>query len=594
MKDGVGERAVTYDVVTNRERFVQYLTDAKTLFLRVVAAKKTVGYAAVDRLTRILDGVSVETDIVDEEGNHVGDMVCALEYASESVNPKVTISSKNRPSHSASSLPPTPGKHAAPQMKPAAVASAASLDDAHQTERPPSAKAVSFKADAEIRSALAHSKERLRLMSRKPQRHRPPQPPPPPAAPLSHAESRLPNPASVSTGATAAGADSPPLPDVGATAKSRVGGLLPSWNLSTARLRFVSSVSELVVHVRRVRLTKAALDHVSSTRHKKITLRTNRGGRSGGATAAARRPVSATGAYLCVSYTVPPSEEEVKFCARRAAATVGTTAGKNEIVFDQRSTHPTVFKPDLMDVWWTSDIVFKIHSRALSQRVPTFIGQARLGMKLLLMDAANSSGKLLKLPVYASQEFCRAEGTDFKSEIVGDLEVTFDFKCGRSFPDLASSSVTSSSNQRGRGLSERPVKDTDSVEHIYDEAAEDSNPESGPRPRVPLPSGAQSGTASTVHVLLQVPEGRSFALGSTAPQSPPSLFLSCRFFSPHDVAKSGVAWNTTRPFFNMQHCVPFSLDDDFIDRCRDNFLGKHTPALNACVGSLVKVKSCSH
>ena len=78
---------VTYDVVTDRERFVQYLTDAKKLFLKVVAADKDVGFASVDRLTRIFDGISEESAIVDEEGNHVGEIVYALEYVEKRARP---------------------------------------------------------------------------------------------------------------------------------------------------------------------------------------------------------------------------------------------------------------------------------------------------------------------------------------------------------------------------------------------------------------------------------------------------------------------------------------------------------------------------
>lgn len=555
-KNGVGKRAVIYDVVTNHERFVQYLNDAKKLFLKVVAANKAVGFACVDKLARILDGISEESAIVDEEGNHVGEIVYALEYASEVANPKVTISSKKRVPQSASSLPSTPVKHASPHIKPAT-----SMDD---IQRPPSAKTVSFKADAdiaEIRSVLAHSKERLELFSRRP--NRPQQRPPLPTAPYNHGENRIPAPASTSIHSD----DSTPNSSshaIGTTTHARGGGLLPSWNLNTARLRFISSVSELVVNVERVRLTKAAIDHISSTRHKKITL-SSRGNRSGGNSAVS----------LFVSYTIPPGDEKVQFCARKGARRIGTTADKNDVVFDQRSSHPTVFKPELMDTWWTSDIVFKIHSRTLGQRVPTLIGEARLGMKLLLMGAENSSGKLLKLPLYASQEFLRAEGHNFKSEIVGDFFVSFDLKCGRRFPNISLGSVPPSNNHR-TVPSEKPVKDTDSDEHIYDEA-EDSDPfaVSGARvrPRVSLPSEARSGT--TVYVLLQVVEGRSFALVNPASSSAstPSLFVSCRFFSPTDMAKSGVAWNTTRPSFNMQHRVPFTLTEEFIDRCRENFLG---------------------
>ena len=555
-KSGVGKRAVTYDVVTNKERFVQYLIDAKKLFLKVVAVNKDVGFASVDQLKRIFDGISEESQIVDEEGNRVGEIIYALEYADEIANPKVTMSSKKRVPPSASSLPSTRVKHAAePQIKPAT-----SMDD---VQRPPSAKTVSFKADADLRSVLAHSKERLELFSKGPRQPR--QRPPLATVPSDHGANRVPAPASTLNLSENLPSNSSSS-DAAPTAKPRGGGLLPSWNLNTARLRFISSVSELVVNVAKLRLTKAAIDHMSSTRHKKLTL-TSRGGR-GGSNAAA--------VSLFVSYAVPPSEEKVQFCARKVASRIGTTAGKSDIVFDQRSSHPTVFKPDLLDTWWTSDIVFKIHSRTLSQRVPSLIGEARLGMKLLLMDAENSAGKQLKLPLYASQEFLRAEAHSLKSEIVGDLFVSFDLKSGKKFPNGSIAPVPPSGRHR-TVLPEKPVRDTDSEEHIYDEA-EDSNtpPESGAegRPRVASLPDARSNT--TVYVLLQVTEGRNFALVNPAASSSstPSLFVSCRFFSPTDVAKSGVAWNTTRPSFNMQHCVPFELTEDFIDRWRENFLGK--------------------
>ena len=48
-----GERAVTYDVVTGKENFIKYLSAAKKLFLKIVAANRDVGYASIDRLGRI-------------------------------------------------------------------------------------------------------------------------------------------------------------------------------------------------------------------------------------------------------------------------------------------------------------------------------------------------------------------------------------------------------------------------------------------------------------------------------------------------------------------------------------------------------------
>ena len=73
----------------------------------------------------------------------------------------------------------------------------------------------------------------------------------------------------------------------------------------------------------------------------------------------------------------------------------------------------------------------------------------------------------------------------------------------------------------------------------------------------------------TIFCLLNVTEGRNFTLDKNVPTN---LFVSCRFLTSNDSVKSQVSWNTTKPQFHLLHYVPVKIDEDFLARCKDNFL----------------------
>ncbi len=208
---------------------------------------------------------------------------------------------------------------------------------------------------------------------------------------------------------------------------------LPNWNLSTARLRYLSRVNQIVITVLKVKLTKETCRAVLSGGEHSSTKFKNRRSRS--------LSTSKIGQNLSffVSYSLPPSSQATSHCSRKMSP-----EDELSVVFDQKSVHPAVFKPSLLDVWWTSNLNFKvicyvivylndnllylvmlfqISSRKFGLRDTVLLGESRIAMKHLLTSERNGSGAELRLPVFAGQRFMQEN--KLESEIVGDVHVSF-------------------------------------------------------------------------------------------------------------------------------------------------------------------------
>ncbi len=123
---------------------------------------------------------------------------------------------------------------------------------------------------------------------------------------------------------------------------------LPNWNLSTARLRYLSRVNQIVITVLKVKLTKETCRAVLSGENSSVKFKNSR---------SRSLSVSKNGQNLSffVSYALPPSSQATSHCSRKMSP-----EDKLSVVFDQKSVHPAVFKPSLLDVWWTSNLNFKV------------------------------------------------------------------------------------------------------------------------------------------------------------------------------------------------------------------------------------------
>ena len=348
---------------------------------------------------------------------------------------------------------------------------------------------------------------------------------------------------------------------------------LPNWNLSTSRLRFLSSVSQVVVGVHRVRLSGCATRAIfaPSDAKKKTREKRSRSASSSRSTAsstasslAAKKPSTAAvteGLSFFVSYAMPPATLATNHCSRKTSPQEGDSDGSSATVDfqGQRSVHPAVFRPALLDTWWTSNLTFRVLTRRFGQRDSLLIGESRVALKHLLTSERNGSGVELRLPVFAGQRFMSEHKPE--SEIVGDLYVSFHLAKADNIrtEDVAYLVSPQKAVRDGEeeGISEPEDKEPFSIEidrrnvrvlrsqnsarsqqaarilddelnNGYDSVASSESLVGG---------GSVPGFGRRLFCMLKVVGGRNFALkgGRT-----PSLFVQCRVLSAREMVRSEV------------------------------------------------------
>ena len=191
------------------------------------------------------------------------------------------------------------------------------------------------------------------------------------------------------------------------------GGLLPTWNINTDRLHHLCVVTQLIIDVKKVTLSREALEnayHVNKAKPKVVL-----SSKSKACLSTPNQPTS-----FFVSYQMPPSKDAVNLCSKKLAKNATTLSFNNSM-----NCYPVKFKPEVLDLWWTNDLKFKLFSRSLNQRVPTAIGEAKLGLKHLLMRDFKEE---LRLPIYINPRF--AHEAKLQSEIVGDIHIRFTLSKG--------------------------------------------------------------------------------------------------------------------------------------------------------------------
>ena len=122
---------------------------------------------------------------------------------------------------------------------------------------------------------------------------------------------------------------------------------LPSWNLSTDRLKFISQVTALSIEVKHITLNPAVMPHVSTFNTKST------------------RKIQPN---FCIKYTLPNETDSVTFCASKQQVSKGHSKVKkamqsNILAFDGAAEHPLRFTTKVLDSWWISSINFSLFSR---------------------------------------------------------------------------------------------------------------------------------------------------------------------------------------------------------------------------------------
>lgn len=602
-----GRAWLDYDVVTSNERFKQYLEDAQKVFFEVRGGAQgqiSLGYALWEPLADVLapqgqGGISKTLDLFDLSGQWTGKMRVSLQFGNREtfedilepterpkplMEPKFPsyrsakkstlkkssrkasqVTSRHSSSESASS-----SCHSSPKKEKPVRFGTKVMEFAEEDRKDPESgpTGVSFSQDftddiTGLRRILKRSRDRLERGK-------------PDGTGKTDGKASE-NESSSSTSSVPPCQDSPsetmvtkcmapPLPHVPPCG-------LPSWNLSTCRLHFLSTVTQLQVHIRGFQLMPNVLDTLQASCRSKSSVRVLSKAKAKAMQSEISEPLS-----FFVSYQVPQSPLPNQYCSRRILE-------NGDIVFNQKSAHPTVFKPATLDVWWTSNLTFKMHSRSLNQRVPTLIGEASIGLKHLLTEPHNSNGHWLKLPIYVSQTLAKSmkgSGEELCSEIIGDIEVSFLLTRTQTCESVSKPLQRPVSPQMAVRDGEKDFhSNPKSSNHLKRDGLQPGVKAVEPFLALPptkpsdVPSGSRSvGPSQNVFAYLRISEGRGFLLTEDYGQSVNSLnlFVSSHFLSSEDIVKSPVCWNTDRPQFSLSHYIPTTLDAKFLERCRENYL----------------------
>ena len=295
---------------------------------------------------------------------------------------------------------------------------------------------------------------------------------------------------------------------------------LPTWNLSTDRLKYLSRVKSLSVFVKQVTLNPAVVQHLDTFNLSKP---------------------SRTKPSFLINYQLPNENNTITMCASKQPRTRLTRTNDNVLHFEARAEHFLRFNTQVLDSWWISKLTLQLFMRHLGQRVPVPIGDITIGLKHLLINSKYSDSEM-KLPIYASNRLHKHLEKHYPEEIIGDLSLNFSFKCNEQQPTMKVE------------IKSKPVTEAKPILETKPKGRQLVNAESPKKP------------STLLLCLLKVNEGRGFTKGS-------QLYLACRFFSTTEKVSSSIHYSTdTRPKFEFQHIAKMGLDSGLDLTCKDNHL----------------------
>ena len=384
-----------YKIVSQKERFRDYLKDANRIFMETVAANgQTLGFAVIDRLERIVDfgGITLDDlEVFNQDHEIVAVLRCIFIYDETKSHGKVTF--QDIPHH--------------------VTISSDDEEDPDYDEVVSEMLSQNENNEKQVRDILERS--RKKVMSNLPEKL-----PPQVSNSANGVQKSLYNQKSLSETAK---------PELELPQRQKD---LPTWNLSTDRLKFMSQVDNMSIKVRKIEL------------HPKVVAQLP--------TFNSSQPRRQKPSFI-LKYSLPHEKDDVTVCASKTKDLKSKRhLMDHTLQFDSMTDHPLRFTTGLLDSWWVSSVKMSLFVRYLGQRLPLNLGEASLGLKHLLMNSKYSSGAEMKLPIYGSTSFRRHLEPQIKEEIIGDVFVTFNFSVPKkeSAPTstAANAAVTSSSSRK--------------------------------------------------------------------------------------------------------------------------------------------------
>ena len=299
---------------------------------------------------------------------------------------------------------------------------------------------------------------------------------------------------------------------------------LPTWNLCTERLKYLSRVKSFSVHVKQATLNPAVVQHLD--------------------TFSTSKPSRSKPSFL-IKYELPSENNSITMCASKQTLARATRAGRgdNVLLFEGRSDHTLRFNTQVLDSWWISKLTLQLFVRHLGQRMPVLMGDSTIGLKHLLINSKYSDSEM-KLPIYASTRLQKHLEKHYPEEIIGDIVLSFDFKCNEQ-QQIVKAEIKSK-------IKAKPLLESKTPGQLQEH----------PPPTLISSSKSPKKSPMLLLCLLKVNKGRGFPQGSR-------LYLACRFFSAVEKASSSIQFSTdTRFEFQFQHVTKMPPKME----CKENHL----------------------
>ncbi|XP_019722806.1 C2 domain-containing protein 3-like, partial [Hippocampus comes] len=268
-----------------------------------------------------------------------------------------------------------------------------------------------------------------------------------------------------------------------------------------------------------------------------------------------------------VEYTFPKTSSSSRHGQRvEVTRAASSNVAGGAVSFHRLSVFPVHFSKTSVEVWWATDLLFRIYARKNDQKKAVFIGEAAHPLRSLLQSQQLSQS--LTLPVHnvegATRELCLLRVLLELSTDNGGIDVCEKREALPSRPTR--------SPQRGSRTTSQCVDFCS--EDLAARSSEDFSLNLAIQPCVGAPASARHAAPVEepevlLHTLLMVPDGKNFTGG---PAQAINVYLNCKLFWCDEVARSAVSWGRANPSFHFVQVTPVALTAHLLERMRNNVM----------------------
>ncbi|XP_069677731.1 C2 domain-containing protein 3 isoform X2 [Periplaneta americana] len=258
-----------------------------------------------------------------------------------------------------------------------------------------------------------------------------------------------------------------------------------------------------------------------------------------------------------------------------------------EIYFEQTSIHMLpITKTPLYSLLNNVNIMFRIYSRQLHQKIPLQIGEAEFKLAKILKSETLGCCEHIEFFCMATipeHQLCEGvlkvsvdlglEGKHFGHNFLSLLKPY----CYVKAEDINEPNNGASVKRVAVSVAQKALSTTDASHRVQNSTKKLSSKVNKrqtvhktehPRPHsqdvCSSTSDSESNKPVLLHSLLHISDGRDFETVNS--------YLLCRAFWKDDIITSDICWDTGNPHYNFHQLIPVLLSADLLERSHDNFL----------------------